>query len=58
MQIDSEDRRLTTRERHLLRQIATRLEAFRRQSVPEGYQRELERVFGSDCEPQTNRWER
>jgi hypothetical protein len=61
--INSEDKRLTARERHLLRQIATRLEAkpYVRPiaaSMPEGYQRELERVFGSDCEPETNRWER
>jgi hypothetical protein len=58
MQIDSEDRRLTTRERHLLRQIATRLEAYVPRQLPDGYRRELDRVFGSDCEPETNRWER
>jgi hypothetical protein len=59
MHIDTEDRRLTAKERHLLRQIATRLEAkpYLR-PVPEGYQRELDRVFGSDCESETNRWER
>ena len=51
MQIDTEDRRL--RERHLVRQIATRLEAkpYVRplgQPVPEHYRLELERVFGAD----------
>jgi hypothetical protein len=60
MQIDTEDKRLTVRERHLLRQIATRLEAkpylrSMRQLVPEGYQSELDRAFGSSCEPETNR---
>lgn len=63
MQLDTEDRRLTARERHLLRQIATRLEAKPyvrplRQPVPEHYQSELDRVFGSDCDAATNRWER
>jgi hypothetical protein len=63
MQIDTEDRGLIVRERHALRQIATRLEAKPyirplRPPMPEGYQRELDRVFGSDCEPETNRWER
>jgi len=43
MQLDTEDHRLTVRERHLLRQIATRLEAKPRRQVPEHYQRELER---------------
>ena len=63
MQIDTEDRRLSVRERHTLQPIATRLEAKPyvrplRQPLPEGYQSELDRVFGSDCEPETNRWER
>ena len=61
MQLDTEDRRLTSRERRTLREIALRREAYvrpSRQPVPEGYQAELDRVFGSDCEPETNRWER
>jgi hypothetical protein len=63
LQIDSEDFRLTTKERHLLRQIATRLEAKPymrnlREPLPEPYRKELDRVFGGDCEPETNRWER
>jgi hypothetical protein len=63
MLIDVEDSRLTTKEKRLLRQIATRLAAKPylrnlREPVPEGFQRELDRVFGSDCEPETNRWER
>ena len=56
MQIDTEDRRLTARERHTLRQIATRLDV-KRQPLPEGYRKAIEEVFGS-CEPETNRWER
>jgi hypothetical protein len=71
MLIDSEDRRLTSRERHQLRQIATRLHdedlersinvclaTGRATPLPEPYHGELDRVFGSDCEPETNRWER
>ena len=58
MQIDTEDRRLSVKERHLLRQIATRLEPMPARQLPEHYRQEIERVFGSDCEPETNRWER
>jgi hypothetical protein len=58
MQIDTEDRRLTARERHMLRQIATRLETKAPRQLPHHYQQEIDRVFGYDCEPETNRWER
>jgi hypothetical protein len=29
-----------------------------REPLPVAYERELDRVFGGDCEPETNRWER
>jgi hypothetical protein len=56
--IDSEDARLTAREKNLIRTIAIRLEAKpMRPPLPETYARELDRVFGSHCEAEVNRWE-
>jgi hypothetical protein len=59
MLIDSEDRRLTSRERHQLRQIATRLHeqsinaysvTGRATPLPELYRQEIDRVFGGCAE--------
>ena len=42
----------------MLRQIANRLKAYAPRKLPHHYQQEMDRVFGSDLEPETNRWER
>jgi hypothetical protein len=51
MLIDSEDQRLTKRERDALRAIALRLRDYQpTPPLPPGYQSEIDRVFGSCSE--------